>query len=60
MQLQIRSFHVVERTRTSAKCTYMKIVCAKHAEPLFFNMQICDVVVAVIVVFASVVVLFYV
>ena len=35
-QLQNRSFHFVERTITSAKCTEMKIACAKRAKLLFF------------------------
>ena len=35
-QLQNRSFHFVERTIASAKCTEMKIACAKHAKLLFF------------------------
>ena len=35
-QLQNRSFHVVERTRTSAKCQKMKNARAKRAEILFF------------------------
>ena len=42
-QLQNRSFHVVERTRTSAKCPKMKSAQAKHAKLLLFimsNMQI--------------------
>ena len=52
--LQNRSFHVVERTRTAVKCTKMKIEFAKHAKVLFFivNMQICDVLVAVVIVLA--------
>ena len=35
-QLQNRSFHVVERTRTSTKCQKMKRACAKCAKILFF------------------------
>ena len=35
-QLQNRSFHVVERTRTSAKCQKMKYARAKRAIILFF------------------------
>ena len=35
-QLQNRSFHVVERTRTSAKCQKMKNARAKRAKILFF------------------------
>ena len=35
-QLQNRSFHVVEGTRTSAKCQKMKNARAKHAKILFF------------------------
>ena len=35
-QLQNRSFHVVERTRTSAKCPKMKYARAKRAKLLFF------------------------
>ena len=34
-QLQNRSFHVVERTRTSAKCQKMKYARAKRAKILF-------------------------
>jgi len=34
-QLQNRSFHVVERTRTSAKCQKTKNARAKHAKLLF-------------------------
>ena len=36
MQLQYRSFHVVERTRTSSKCQKMKNARAKRAKLLFF------------------------
>ena len=35
-QLQNRSFHVVERTRTSPKCQKMKNARAKRAKILFF------------------------
>ena len=35
-QLQNRSFHVVERTRTSSKCQKMKNARAKRAKLLFF------------------------
>ena len=35
-QLQNRSFHVVERTRTSSKCQKMKYARAKRAKFLFF------------------------
>ena len=35
-QLQNRSFHVVERTRTSRKCQKMKNARAKRAKILFF------------------------
>ena len=50
-QLQNRSFHIVERTRMSAKCIKMKITCAKHVKPLFFivKLQICGILVAVVV-----------
>ena len=54
-QLQNRSFHVVERTKTSAKCRKMKNARAKRAKILLFllsNMQISDVLVAVVVVVA--------
>ena len=34
-QLQNRSFHVVERTRTSSKCQKMKYARAKRAKVLF-------------------------
>ena len=36
IQLQNRSFHVVERTRTSSKCEKMKNARAKRAKILFF------------------------
>ena len=53
-QPQNRSFHVVERTRTSAKCPKMENARAKRAKLLFFlsNMQICDILIAVVVVLA--------
>ena len=35
-QLQNRSFHVVERTRTSARCPKMKTARAKRVKLLFF------------------------
>ena len=38
-QLQNRSFHVVERTRTSTKCQKMKNARAKRAKILFFNVK---------------------
>ena len=40
-QLQSRSFHVVERTKTSSKCPKLKNARAKRAEILFFYCQIC-------------------
>ena len=52
-QLQNRSFHVVERTRTSTKCQKMKNARAKRAIKCCFslsNMQICGVFVAAVVV----------
>ena len=53
-QRQNRSFHVVERTRTSAKCTKMKTARAKRANLSYSlsNLQIYDVLVAVVVVVA--------
>ena len=53
-QLQNRSFHVVERTRTSKKCQKMKSARAKRAKILFLlsNVQICGVFVAVVFVVA--------
>ena len=53
-QLQNRSFHVVEGTKTSAKCQKMKNARAKRAKYCFSlsNMQICGVFVAVVVVVA--------
>ena len=50
-QLQNRSFHVVERTKTASKCQKMKNTCAKILFPMS-NMQICGVFVAVVVVVA--------
>ena len=38
-QLQNRSFHVAERTRTSAKCQKMKYARAKRAKILFFTVK---------------------
>ena len=38
-QLQNRSFHVVERTRTSSKCQKMKNARAKRAKLLFFTVK---------------------
>ena len=38
-QLQNRSFHVVERTRTSTKCQKMKNTRAKRAKLLFFTVN---------------------
>ena len=38
-QLQNRSFHVVERTRTSSKCQKMKYARAKRAKILFFMVK---------------------
>ena len=53
-QLQNRSFHVVERTRTSKKCHKMKSARAKRAKILFLlsNVQICGAFVAVVFVVA--------
>ena len=48
-QLHNRSFHVVERTRTSEKFPKMKNARAKRAKLLFF---VCDVLVTVVVVAA--------
>ena len=50
-QLQNMLFHVVEKTRTSAKCQKMKYPRAKRAKKCCFslsNMQICGVFVAVV------------
>ena len=41
IQLQNRSFHVVERTRTSSKCQKMTNARAKRAKILIFHCQIC-------------------
>ena len=41
-QLQNRSFHVVERTRTSTKCQKMKNARAKCAKLLFFIVNYAD------------------
>ena len=51
-QLQNMSFHVVERTRASAKCEEVKNALAKRAKHCFSssNMHIYDVLVAVVVV----------
>ena len=38
-QLQKRSFHVIERTRTSSKCEKVKNARAKRAKILFFIVQ---------------------
>ena len=38
-QLQDRSFHVIERTRTSLKCQKMKNARAKRAKILFFSVK---------------------
>ena len=38
-QLQNRSFHVIERTRTSSKCQKMKNARAKRAKILFFILK---------------------
>ena len=43
-QLQNRSFHVVERTRTSSKCQKMKNARAKRAKNTVFHCQICKFV----------------
>ena len=43
-QLQKRSFHVVERTRTSSKCQKMKYARAKRAKNTVFHCQICKFV----------------
>ena len=40
--LQNRSFHVVERTRTSSKCQKMKNARAKRAKILFFIVKYAD------------------
>ena len=53
-QLQNRSFHVVERTRTSTKCQNMKSARAKRAKILFFTLKYANLwgFVAVVVVVA--------
>ena len=38
-QLQKRSFHVIERTRTSSKCQKMKNAREKRAKILFFSVK---------------------
>ena len=38
-EMQNRSFHVVERTRTSSKCQKMKNARAKRAKILFFTVK---------------------
>ena len=43
-QLQNRSFHVVEKTRTSSKCQKMKNARAKRAKNIVFHCQICQFV----------------
>ena len=43
-QLQNRSFHVVERTRTSSKCQKMKNARAKRAKNTVFHCQMCKFV----------------
>ena len=43
-QLQNRSFHVVERTRTSSKCQKTKNARAKRAKNTVFHCQICKFV----------------
>ena len=52
--LKKRSFHVVERTRTSSKCQKMKNARAKRAKIMFFNVKYGNygVFVAVVVVVA--------
>ena len=40
--LQNRSFHVVERTRTSSKCQMMKNARGKRAKILFFIVKYAD------------------
>ena len=53
-QLQNRSFHVVERMRTSSNVQKMKNACVKRAKYRFSlsNMQIYGVFVAVVIVVA--------
>ena len=43
-QLQNRSFHVVERTRTSSKCQKMKNCTCKACKNTVFHCQICKCV----------------
>ena len=43
-QLQNRSFHVVERTRTSSKCQKMKKCTCKACKNTVFHCQICKFV----------------
>ena len=42
-ELQNMSFHVVERTKTSSKCTKMKNECAKHTKILFLVVKCANV-----------------
>lgn len=54
-QLQDSSFHVVERTRITAKCTRMENAHVKHAKLVFFivytvNVQTCVILANVVVV----------
>ena len=53
-QLQNRSFHIVERTRSSSKCQMMKNARAKRAKILFFIVKYANlwVFVAAVVVVA--------
>ena len=53
-QLQNRSFHVAERTRTSAKCQKLKMHVQSVRNYCFSlsNMQICDFLVAIVVMVA--------
>ena len=54
-QLQNRSFHDIERTRTSSKCQKMKKMHVQSLQKYCFslsNMQICGVFVPVVVVVA--------
>ena len=43
-QLQNRSFHVIERTRTSSKCQKMKKCTCKACKNTVFHCQICKFV----------------
>jgi len=57
-QLQDSSFHVVERTRITAKCTRMENAHVKHAKLVFLivytvNVQICVILANVVVVVAK-------